>query len=341
LREITLPNCTVGFVYNEPCPLKCDFCCHTKENVGPGHLTVENVLPMVLGYSRNVHVSRFAFTGGDPFIYIKDILAIFERAREEGVDQPFHIVTSAFWAKSDSIVDRILAQLSKLQMDRLYVSYDLEHRRWVPEDHIYRVERYCKKYGIELCVYGIFWDETTTVRDLLPELRVTRVETNLVAPIGRARTAGKKIPTNRNAESKYSCGRPQDYDITVYPNGETFPCCSGGFNKEAKLSLGNSFTENPDRIIERCFSHFFVIVAKEIGFDKLYAKLTDRQIKDLSLPRFEDSATVCEICSQIHGNSRLRDALRNVLSEMEVDYCLDRLSAIEATSDRAERATEI
>ena len=115
---------TIAFIYNHPCPLKCNFCCHTQENVGPGRLSPENVRPMLLGFASEPSVVRFAFTGGDPFLYIDEILSIMTVAREKGVTQPFHIVTSAFWAKSDDITTKYIRSLADLGMDLLYVSYD-------------------------------------------------------------------------------------------------------------------------------------------------------------------------------------------------------------------------
>jgi hypothetical protein len=229
MRSRILPNCTVGFIYNEPCPLKCNFCCHTKENVGPGRLTPENVLPVLINYATHRRVIRFAFTGGDPFVYIREIVTIMEAARSSGVAQPFHIVTSGFWAKTDAVTENWLRRLAYLGMDLIFVSYDLEHQRWVPPAYIYRIEKFCAKYGIKLSVYGVFWEVGTTVRDLLPELKTEYTNETLVAPIGRAREPGHIMPRPADERALYSCGRSFEYDITIYPNGDTYPCCSGGY----------------------------------------------------------------------------------------------------------------
>ncbi|MBB3658478.1 MoaA/NifB/PqqE/SkfB family radical SAM enzyme [Rhizobium sp. BK650] len=273
-------------------------------------------------------MTRFAFTGGDPFVYVKEITEIMGQARAAGVRQPFHIVTSGYWAKNDEVVERLLSELAALQMDMLYVSYDLEHQKWVAPEHVYRIERACERHGILLSVYGVFWAPGTSVRDLLPELRTNHVNENYVAPIGRAKPQHDRIYRGSDESTKYSCGRPQDYDITIYPNGDTYPCCSGGFNKEAGLLLGNSFADDPEDIIRRCFSHFFVTVAKEIGFNKLYARLEadGRQIK--GLPAFKDVASVCEICSLLHSNNEIMNDIEPTLQAMEVEYCLQRFAAI-------------
>src|SRR4029079_18528470 len=47
-RGLSVNFATVGFIYNYPCPLKCNFCCHTKENVGEGRLHPGNVVPLIL-----------------------------------------------------------------------------------------------------------------------------------------------------------------------------------------------------------------------------------------------------------------------------------------------------
>src|SRR6185312_12642219 len=101
-RGLSVNFATVGFIYNYPCPLKCNFCCHTKENVGEGRLHPGNVVPLILDFARYENVRRFAFTGGDPFVYIREILEIMRAARAAGVAQPFHMVTSGYWAKTDA-----------------------------------------------------------------------------------------------------------------------------------------------------------------------------------------------------------------------------------------------
>jgi|GEM_PF-2227621 len=325
--SLPLPNFTVGFVYNEPCPLKCDFCCHTKENVGPGKLSPELLGPVIDQFSTIPSVTRFAFTGGDPFVYIHEILSLMRAARAKGVAQPFHIVTSGFWAKSEIGTQSIIYELADAGMDRLYVSYDLEHAKWVTPEQVYRIEDACIKNGVAFCVYGVFWDTSVTVRDLLPDLKTTQVESSLVAPIGRALTAGKKLPRTDMA-SLFSCGKPQDYDLTIYPNGDTYPCCSGGFNKKAKLLLGNVFSDSASDIIAECKSNFLAIVAKEIGFDKLFEKARAMGVSDDKLPTLGEMHSVCELCSRIGGDEELKSIMADSLTALEIEFCTARYMAI-------------
>lgn len=324
-RLLALPNCTVGFVYNEPCPLKCDFCCHTKENVGPGHFSAANTTPIVIAFSKNDHVTRFAFTGGDPFVYIRDITMTMREARAHGVWQPFHIVTSGYWAKSQELVDIRIEELAGIGMDRLYVSYDYEHAKWVTPEQVYLIEEACIRHNVQFCVYGVFWNQGERTEHLLPNLKTNHVESSLVAPIGRALTAGKPLPMPM-PESNFSCGKPQDYDVTIYPNGDAYPCCSGGFNKKAGLLLGNVFTNKPEEIIRSCLSNFLAIIAKEIGFDKLISRMRFLNSDMLAIPAFDKIHSVCELCSIIGGDMDARRAAANAVAELEVEYCIKRFS---------------
>ena len=334
---------TVGFVYNEPCPLTCNFCCHTKENVGPGRLGPDNVLPIIEKYAMHPSVRRFAFTGGDPFIYVRDITDIMRRSREAGVTQPFHIVTSGYWAKTDEIVEIYLSALQAVGMDMLYVSYDFEHRKTVPPEYIYRIDRFCAKNGLILSVYGVFWRPGPKVRDLLPDLITKHTNETIASSIGRARDHPELIYKELPDDAKHSCGRPFKYDITIYPNGETYPCCSGGFNKEASLTLGNSFSDDVDSIIRNCLTNFTVTTAKEIGFDKLFKKMDQLNIPRSGLPDFKDVNSVCEICVAVHGTEEARKLVKPALDALEVDYCVSLYSGLiqAVDTDRSNKREEV
>jgi hypothetical protein len=94
--------------------------------------------------------------------------------------------------------------------------------------------------------------------------------------------------------------------------------------------LGNSFIDSPHAIIDRCLGDFFVIIAKEIGFDKLYERAEADGIDLSQLPHFNEVTTVCQICSQIHRNPKLLETLKPTIESMDIEYCLARLDAIES-----------
>jgi len=316
----------VGFIYNQPCPLKCDFCCHTKEVVGPGRLRPSNVIPIVLSFSRCPSVIRFAFTGGDPFLYIEEIIEIMEQARRADVKQPFHIVTSGYWATSEEATSSVLGRLHEIGMDMLNVSYDKEHARFVPPEKILNISRACKSLGITLKLFGTFWNEGERVEDLLPALDGVETQSRLVMPVGAARSHFIGRRYKQPDHVKYSCGAPRMYDLAIYPDGSAYPCCSGGFNREAKLQCGNVFTDSASLVLDNAFGDFHVRIAKEIGFDKLYA-LVEQHRPDIfaTLTPFNKVDSVCEICRDLHANAELMGTLQEIYDELEIDYVTQKL----------------
>jgi Radical SAM superfamily/4Fe-4S single cluster domain len=315
---------TVGFVYNQPCPLKCDFCCHTREVVGPGRACPENVTPAVLAFATQPSVTRFAFTGGDPFLYIDEIITIMRTAREAGVTQPLQIVTSGFWAKSPEATDTLLATLRALGLDLLSVSYDKQHARWVSPQQIHWIADACHHHNIALGIQGIFWTPGEKVEDLLPDLPGVPMSSELVVSIGRARDkAGEQPRYTRPDEAKYTCSNPRKYDLTIYPNGDVYPCCSGGFNKEAGLLCGNAFTDPPAEILSNVYGNFHARIAKEIGFNVLYSHV-QRTDPDLfrRLPTFSSVDSVCQICRDLRTDPSLRQSLAPIYEQIEIDYAL-------------------
>jgi organic radical activating enzyme len=324
---------TIGFIYNYPCPLQCDFCCHTKENVGPGKLTAPLISDVIARYAPIPEVTRFAFTGGDPMIYHKDIVAVFREARAAGVKQPFHVVTSGFWAKDEATTLAKLTALKEVGLDSLNLSYDREHQKWVPKDYVLRMLDACRQLDLSFDVFGVFWDQDDKVENLVPELASSdysklSVSSSYVAPIGRAR---ENYQARKNftvpADAKAKCVKPGHYDISIYPNGDTFPCCSGGYNKEAKLLLGNAFVDDPRAILAKASQNFHVRIAKEIGFDVLLKEIEELGLK-VDLPSLDEVQSVCEMCALIHSNQAIKDKIAEAYESVKFSYALEKLEAV-------------
>jgi MoaA/NifB/PqqE/SkfB family radical SAM enzyme len=315
---------TIGFVYNAPCPLQCNFCCHTQENVGPGRASPDNVLPAILRFAQEPSVTHFAFTGGDPFVYYHEILEILRRAQAAGVRQPFRIVTSGFWAKSAEIARERLAALAAGGLENLCLSYDREHARWVTPEQVEWVRQACHETGVALMIGSVFWSPEEKLSDLLPPMPEVACHTNLVTSIGRAREIVGETPRyNLPDDTKYTCFQPRQYDVTIYPNGDTYPCCSGGFNKEARLYCGDAFTEPTETILTRVYTLFHARLAKEIGFDRLYERVRERNPELYErMPRFADVDSVCQLCRNLRIQPGLQRALEPVYEELEIEYAL-------------------
>ncbi len=293
------------FVLSHACPLKCNFCCSTREVVGRGRIQRDTIRDSMLNFACEPSVSAFGFTGGDPFLYLEDIKAAVREARDYGVTQPIQMTTSAYWAESREQVTALLAELQALGLDQLMLSYDHEHARWVTPDQIRMVCEAAAKLGIRIVISATFWNEGEQLADLLPDVAaapgITTIN-HVVTPMGRAKTSSA-WPRRYNVpvQAKMSCFMPGEYLFSVYPDGEVYPCCGGGFQIEAGLSCGNINRDPPARILYAGLANFHVRLAKEFGWGVLYA-LIEREAPELAaqLPSIENADSVCEICRDLH-----------------------------------------
>jgi len=316
------------FVLSHACPLKCDFCCSNREVVGPGRISRDMMADCLIGFGALPAVERFAFTGGDPFLFLEDICAAVATARRAGVTQPFHMVTSAYWAKSPDQALDTLDRLRQLGLDLIGLSYDREHARWVTPQQIRDVCDAAAQLKVRVNLTGVFWDEGDRVEALLPDIGAhpakVKVVNMPVAPIGDARKRGTwPAPSTVPVSRKLSCGQPGDYSLSVYPDGAVYPCCSGGFQIEGRLSCGNVHADPPARILFAASANFHVRLVKEFGWGVLY-ELVAREAPELlqALPSLERASGVCEICRDL--NLTLADRLAPIYERVEIEYARTR-----------------
>lgn len=332
---------TIVFVMSHACPLKCSFCCHTREVVGNKRIIPDLLVDWMARFAGEPSVKRFCFTGGEPFLYLKDISHAVATARELGVKQPFHIVTAAKWAKDDDHALQTLTELKVLGMDLIGLSYDHEHAKWVKPDQIMAVIRAAAILGIRVNLNGVFWNESESISTLLPIDNLpgnVRVQDYLAARAGRAKHASS-WPRHYNLpeERKYTCGKPNDYDVSIYPDGEVYPCCSGGMNIDAKLSCGNMNRNTARDILTNVFTMFHARMVKEFGWGILY-QLVKKHAPELlpQLPKFEEADSSCDICRDLNVN--LAEKLRPIYDKIEIEYVRARAALEWRTLNRKTRA---
>lgn len=313
----------IVFVLSYACPLKCSFCCHTRDVVGSKRMTSARMLEHMQRFGAEPSVDRFCFTGGEPFLYLDDIKDAVAKARQLGVRQPFHIVTSANWVEDAAQTRKVMEELHGLGMDLLGLSYDHEHAKWVSVEQIRIICAIAAELSIKINLNGVFWHEGESIDDLLRTDELpgqVRIRSYLAVPAGRAKRASTwPRRYDISEESKYTCGEPGIYHVTIYPDGEVYPCCSGGINIDAKLSCGNTNSADPSKILRTVYTNFHARMAKEFGWGALY-EFVRREAPELAskLPRFEDVDSACEICRDL--NVKWAHELIPLYEKFEIEY---------------------
>ncbi len=153
---------SAGLMLTYKCNAACAFCYYHCSPEKGGLLPVETALGAwesirILGGER----ARIHLTGGEPFLYWEHLVAILEAGTKRGLGPVDLIETNGFWATSDSLVLDRLRRLKSLGVQRLKVSVDPFHQKYVDIASASRLARLAKEtFGSENVL--VRWEEYLT-----------------------------------------------------------------------------------------------------------------------------------------------------------------------------------
>jgi MoaA/NifB/PqqE/SkfB family radical SAM enzyme len=262
-----------------------------------------------------------SFTGGDPFVYYDDMLAISRRMAEYGL--PFTVISACAWATDDDVVDEMLQPLIDAGMTSITASHDPSHEQWVPRQNIVRVVSRAVALGARAGIFGTFYD-STRLEDLFPEfadLEEVALEDRPVAfGVGRLKQTAQSRDAFQGRElgGEPTCYRRVYHDVTVFWDGEVYPCCSVYNRATPGISYGNVYATTLREIWDRIEGSLFLRIVKRSGFRDLYALLgqLDPELARV-LPNPSNAAGACQLCNQLMSDTDMSRRVHEVLAREE------------------------
>jgi MoaA/NifB/PqqE/SkfB family radical SAM enzyme len=307
--------------YTMACPLSCDFCCYA---CGPRRTeTMDRALAFdLVDQAADLGVfGACSFTGGDPFVYYDDMLAISRRMAQHGL--PFTAISACAWATDDDAVDEMLRPLVDAGMTCITASHDPSHEQWVPRANVVRVVSRALALGVRAGVFGTFY-ERTDLDALFPELAdldgVTLQARPVAFGVGRLKQAEPSHDAYQDRElgGEPTCYRRVYHDVTVFWDGEVYPCCSVYNRATPGISYGNVYATSLREIWDRIEDSLFLRVVKRTGFRDLYAllgQLDPELARELPDPSGADGA--CRLCNRLMSDATTSSRVHAVLAEEE------------------------
>ncbi len=304
--------------YTMQCPLACDFCCYS---CGPHRTeTMEQQVAVdLIDQAADLGVfGAVAFTGGEPFTFHDELVELSEVLARRGL--PMHVITACRWATADTDPAEVLRPLVDNGLTRLAVSHDPSHERWVSRDQVRSVVTAAVGMGLEVSVYGTFYDQHSSLDELFPEYAgagPVQLSSRLAAPqVGRRRKAAPlpvqgPHPDLARADTCYS---RVFHEITVFWDGEVYPCCSV-YNRETPgISYGNVYDSSLGEIWQRIDSSLFLRLIKRRGYFEMFELLRDRAPDVWALlPDPLAAASACHLCHLVMRDpvlgARIREAI--------------------------------
>ena len=307
--------------YTLTCALTCDFCCyhcHPKRNE---KMPIELAQRLINEAASMNSFSSVGFTGGEPMLYYEELVTLGTLLKAKGL--PFTIATAGHWATSATETMQMVGVLSRLGLLRLNISHDPSHAQFVPSGNIIHIAQAAEVYHLPIYIIGTFFSTDEKIELLLPELvgnRYVHFINKYVAKVGRA---SKKSISQETYQLNLQldalcCYRRVNHDITVFYDGETYPCCST-FNRSTKgISIGNANEMSLKSLWEKAEGSISLRIMKRQGFGELYRIIQQHDpLLYLELPSGNAAVGPCSLCHQLFSDKTLTPKIKRFFDQYE------------------------
>jgi MoaA/NifB/PqqE/SkfB family radical SAM enzyme len=288
--------------YTMKCPLACDYCCYTCGPKRPETMDFPLALRLVDQAADLGVFGEFGFTGGEPLVYFDEIVALTTRMAERRI--PFSMISACDWAVDDAKTRAYVDPLAERGMSVLTISHDPSHERWVPREHVYRVVDRVLHHNVRVVLCGSFYDDSVDLKKMFPEYvgnpQVDYVTRVVLPTIGRS--ANKQIVAesypHTDLKGPDTCYKRFYHDVTVFWDGEVYPCCSVYNRATPGISYGNVYDTPLAEVWDRISGSLFLKMIKRQGFSDLLQLLRERA-PDLEgrLPDPTRTVGPCHLCN--------------------------------------------
>lgn len=282
------------------CPLRCAFCCVPP---GPGDLASDRIDRLIADVvAQPERWSSVGFTGGEPLLRADEVAAHGARLAAAGID--WGVTTGLGWASNEKRATRVAGQLLQGGIRDVNISYDPSHRSELRTD-AYRA--FCGTMAggdVNIIVSTTLFngesieDSEIVERLGLPGIDRVRIDRHYVAQVGNAATRSD-CSSSRIDLARAICPLRQGFTLSVWPDGEVYPCCSTYIvNKATSLSLGNIGEHSIAQLLDAAEADPYLVFIRRLGFAHLIA-LFANEVRELVDAFGEIPSDACHLCSKL------------------------------------------
>lgn len=325
--------------YTMKCPLACDFCCYACHPGRRETMSLATALDVVDQAASLGVFKQIGFTGGEPLLFQDEVLTICSRL--QGYQIPFSMISSCHWATSERQTGEVVDALVERGLAVLSISHDPSHGAWVDPANVRRAVAAVTAHGVPAVVCASFYSTREKLEDAFPELvdnPLVELVNRVVLPVGMSKQR-KLTPKSYGIEqdsATFACYKRIYHDVTVFWDGECYPCCSV-YNRATKgLSLGNIHEKTLAEIWDSVEGSLMYRVMKGQGFSQLYSIIAEIDPELHSrLPDISTSLGPCQLCHRIFSDPALSGGIKTSFDAYErqkIAAILDAVAAVDASS---------
>jgi len=298
------------------CPLTCAHCCFSSGPRVKDRLDVEATIGIIEALDTDT-IRMVAFTGGEPFLLGTNLVRLVACASRRGFTT--RVVTSAYWASSETETDRLLGRLAAAGLNELSISWDDYHEQQtsvrVTFDHVRRAFACSKSLGLTAAInivqdHDSSWTAERVKKDLglPPESREHIVE----SPLNRTGRAVSELSDRRRRQVRFL--GPCPYVLTgptLSATGKLLACCGVIPNME-RLTLDKQ--PRPETLMKRISDGDNSALLNALYLRGPYAILEwISQAAGKPIPSKEEVGGNCEACRILLDTPSYTEQLDSVL----------------------------
>lgn len=287
----------VNFRMTYHCNIECRHCYNSSGPNAKAHRIPLDAMLRIIGEMPAAGIRALNITGGEPFLYLDDVVAMIRAARSAGV-RKITIYTNGFWGRTASQASAVLDRLADAGFgapaDHIRVSGGLYHEEFIPFDCLaVLVTSYYERFRRRLHM------EFETAEGEGPD------EEEIAARITRRGLTDKALvlfrrthPMGRghNLAAPLSSGNQPCHiidQIAFDPDGVVRPCC--GFNNENQGVRIGSVDEPLPVVIKRMQNDPLLQFLATNPMGRLFQQVGKR-------PNLLGYGSDCALCQDAIGN---------------------------------------
>lgn len=318
LSNLAFPLARVNFRFTYHCNIACRHCYNSSgPKLKARRIALEPMLAIIADMPE-VGIGALTLTGGEPFLYIDELLRLIAAGREAGLGE-IKILTNAYWAASEERADRMLARLADAgfmtaAQDQIKASTGSYHLEFVPFDRIVTLaRRYHARFRRRLIVDCELASGDSQLRaDILRQVRDARIEDLIRLRFRSIESVGRGATLEQQPQSVIDEPCDEIKQIVFDPDGSVRPCC--GLNSENKgVVVGRLHDHGLRALVKRMQNDPLLQFIASEPMDSLF----DHVPREAGLRRFSGK---CHLCQHAVGAMADKEALQARLFERQRFY---------------------
>jgi len=314
------------------CPLTCAHCCFSSGPEVRDRLSLDHIIETIRSLDTST-IRMVAFTGGEAFLLGNGLVDIVGEAKSRGFVT--RVVTSAYWAKHQSVAEKKLVALREAGLDELSISWDDFHANQssmpMSFQYVHNAFWAAKKLGIIAAINIVQSANSTWTANVVKDALGIPQESDEViveSPVnltGRAEIELQDVglrPNRYLGPCPYVLKGP-----TLSAKNKLLACC-GVIPETDALVLDPDFSpENLDSAIEQGLQspllNWLYIRGPYAIMDWISKKY------NIPIPKAENVGGNCEACKLLFETKEIADKIPDALIE-KVNDISDELQVLDA-----------